>query len=138
MKKLLILTAVGAILAAPALAVQKCVALDENSGVVTYTANEQEVEWTATLMTGAKISGIGICNSTEGMANEMSYSLKMTSEDGNSYCWCKMISPVVSYWVFAENMYNDASCFFYCSDTCARYIQQNSDFRAMMYSFLTD
>ena len=130
MKKLLMLTTVGAMLAAPANAVQKCVALNTestecaplNPSLYLYTP-----WWEAKCTTNDKnllIKGIGACSRVQGNAYASAYpndtipTVSDSSDTTNVNCWCKMISPAVSRWVFAKTHTSvgdcAASCAFYC------------------------
>ena len=65
MKKLFTLTALGAILTAPAMAVQKCVALDASTTTCTSTPTTCKADWSATCTTNGTrvpIKGIAMCS----------------------------------------------------------------------------
>ena len=109
MKKLLTLTAVGALLAAPAMAVQKCVNLDAGD----YGDREEDLydrpDWFVSYVDygGPVVRGIGICSSDYNEPGTFSSRLDKLTFDGdnlenNKYCWCKMLSPAVSSWVFSS------------------------------------
>ena len=145
MKKLLILTAVGAMLAAPAIAVQKCVALNTEStecGSPDPYPYLNTPWWEAICTTNDKkllIKGIGACSRLQEPTYTLAYpyntipTVSNSSDTTNVNCWCKMISPAVSRWVFAKTHTSvgdcAASCAFYCIDHF-----RASEFRAAMFA----
>ncbi len=125
MKKLLTLTAVGALLATPALAVQKCVALnDEPDMTWCYNGgtNFGDVNWgnACDVFTGTTISvsGVSAC-SDQPDGEPISWLTVSDNATDNIYCWCMMTEPAVSKWVFAGK--NTANCLYSCGYTCAEY-----------------
>ena len=148
MKKLLTLTAVGTILTMPAMAVKKCVALDASVTTCTATTSVQgKGDWSATCTTDGKtvtIEGVGMCSAYLAGSGENGYSngsittLSSTSSVSNKRCWCKMIKPAVSYWVYVSEYTNASTCAYYCADECRIRARSNSEFRSVMFSNLSD
>lgn len=136
MKKLLTLTAVGATLAMPALAVQKCVALGETSHTYSNGSTSTSLnssEWGYTLSSaGLDVRGIGVCTNISGNLGSRKENLSYTSNDGGTYCWCRIIYPVASnYWASAGAITSTSSpCYMQCSMTCAYKFKDDSTFRA--------
>lgn len=135
MKKLLILTAVCAISTAPVSAVQKCVALDSDSLTCTDDFSVlSSTEWWTTCRSpyasDIEVKGIAVCsfsntstdvNGTETVLNMStlgSYTL-------NTYCWCKIISPVVSKWRFYMQATSAGECYKECAIGCASAFSTN-------------
>ena len=158
MKKLLILTAVGAILAAPAMAVQKCVKLTVSSTCAApgYSQAYKYIDWSATCTTNGNeipIQGIGVCSTSvptdyesDSEASELvvADTIASGSSDDDTTrlgCWCKMVSPAVSKWVFLLNYTNNEyeDCAPYCALACgARMKGNNTKFKAALFSNLSD
>ncbi|MBR2393073.1 MAG: hypothetical protein IKB05_01110 [Alphaproteobacteria bacterium] len=135
MKKLLTLTAVGAILAAPATAVQRCVALSENNNDF-YIDDYEYSEWTLK-SSNITIKGIGLCTGTSGAVKETSDTL--LNYGGGYYCWCRMISPAVSSW-FSSNFEDndDYICATNCSLACAELVRDDAEFRSALFTTVSN
>ncbi len=148
MKKLLTITAVGALLTAPAIAVQKCVALGADYECITAFNGPgeavtegycQTVDYSKDDPYGpmVDVAFIGMCSVTAGGGRGAVARLISTGnfEEGAEdryHCWCKMIKPMVSEWVYesAVTEYGDAnradSCAIICSDKCSNFIYGTS------------
>lgn len=143
MKKLLTLTAVGTLLTAPAIAVQKCVALDMDTTQCTASFTPSySTEWSVNCTTdgvSVPITGIATCSSTAGSEEgEVVDTVEMPqSSGGNWYCWCKMISPAVSSWVFYSSM-SYSFCWQKCADYCAYRTAGTYWFREGLFSSLSN
>ncbi|MBR2392934.1 MAG: hypothetical protein IKB05_00380 [Alphaproteobacteria bacterium] len=149
MKKLLTLTAVGTLLAVPAMAVQQCVALDSSTTTCTSTPVNWNgtAEWEVTCTTdgtNVPIKGVSACSNVKGDTDYAIYSdgalptLSDASSEVNFYCWCKMVEPAVSSWVYT-NIYTPASnCAFYCSGNCATHAQYYPEFRSALFSSISN
>lgn len=135
-----------AMIAAPAHAVTKCVALSGSGTTCTSSPTQYEyhTDWAATCTTNGvstPISGTGICSSTDGgsigaTATELDTS---STADDNKHCWCRMISPAVSRWVFTGNSYTSAGyCVRYCSWYCANRVQDSASMRSALFGSLSD
>ena len=145
MKKLLTLTALGAILAAPVHAVQKCVALDASSTTCTSTPTAGNADWSATCTTNGTsvpIKGIAMCSNQKADAqygtSDAITTVSSTTDTDNIYCWCKMVEPAVSSWVYNDTYTSAGSCEYACSIFCANYVQSVSKFRSAMLSSLAN
>lgn len=135
MKKLLTITATCALISAPAIAVQKCVAYDRSStdcSGPTGTALLGKTEWSATCTTnGTSISivGVGQCSSTSGSVSSPKYNTALSTTataDDNKYCHCRIISPFVSNWVWASTFDTLGACNYACANSCANAISGNN------------
>ena len=143
MKKLLTLTALGAILAAPVHAVQKCVALDASSTTCTSTPTAGNADWSATCTTNGTsvpIKGIAMCSNQKADAqygtSDVITTVSSTTDTTNVNCWCKMVEPAVSSWVFVYAATSAGYCAFNCSYFCANYARYYSAFRSALFSSL--
>ena len=139
----------GAILCAitttGAQAVTKCVAWDGGTTCTSdYSQYQYHTDWAATCTTNGvstPISGIGICSSTSGSSagKETATELDTSStSDDNKYCWCRMISPAVSRWVFANKIPSANYCPQNCAYFCADYVQRIMMFRVALFGSLSD
>lgn len=125
MKKILLLSIIGAVLGVGADAAQKCVALDAGAtgGATTYNGSY----WKIVDPNGAVLRGTAVCASNYG--NRFSYSTLSsvtisTTSSSNKYCWCKMLSPAVSGWANFGDCQDESDCAVYCNggvESCAKY-----------------
>lgn len=128
MKKILLLSMIGAVLGVGADAAQKCVALDAGAtgGATTYNGSY----WKIVDPNGAVLRGTAVCSSnygnmySEGTQRTRSSVTISTTSSSNKYCWCKIISPAVSAWVNLGDCQDESDCDNYCSagvESCANY-----------------
>ena len=142
-KTLLIAGLVCVTIIPPAAAVTKCVALNSNTTCDTGDGTSGNVVVNATCTTNGTsvdVQIVGSLSSTRGTSEgETKDSIKETNSAPSSsnrlYCWCKMISPAVSKWVYAYYTTNSSDM---CSATCSRYLSFNDDFRNALFSNLSD
>lgn len=138
MKKLLTITAVGVLLTAPAIAVQRCVAIPDAATAPDITeAYENETIWTASYP-GIEFDGLAMCAATSGTNYARYGSINYNSESlsENKYCWCRIIKPVVSYWVLAGSRLNQETCMSGCAENCANFMNTQSAFRTSIFGIL--
>ena len=145
MKKLLTLTSVGALLAAPAMAVQKCVALDSSTTTCTSTSTYSKADWSATCTTNSTsvpIKGIAMCSNQAADAqfgtSDAITTISSESDTTNVNCWCKMVEPAVSSWVFLYANASAGGCAISCSASCAVRARSNSAFRSALFGSLAN
>ena len=144
MKKHLIIA--GIICAAsipPAYAVTKCVKLSSSTTCSYVDPGTSVVDWTSNCTssgTSVAISGISQCSSTRGSSNgQKATALEISGGTDDKYCWCKMVSPAVSSWVFNADGYGSASyCAHYCAGDCATYAANDASIRSALFSGLSD
>ena len=133
-----------AISAAPAHAVTKCVALNSNTTCTSdYSQYQNHTDWAATCTTNGvstPISGIGICSSTSDSSTSQTATELDTSStsDDNKYCWCRMISPAVSRWVFSNALSSGSYCAMNCANVCAHNVLIRAAFRTALFGSLSD
>ena len=152
MKKLLILTALGAILTAPANAVQKCVALDpQHSGCYPtsegYSDFVGKAEWSITCTTNGTsvpIKGIAMCSNQAADdffdTSEAITTVSSESDMTDRYCWCKMVEPAVSSWVYiGEFIYDgDRGCAYGCAASCFETLYKEPSFQSALFGSLAN
>lgn len=152
MKKIFALSAIIAVISAPAIAVQKCVALGRTTTCTAGITRPGNYEWSlscTTDRTSVTVSGIGICSSVSGTAGEVRSTLKSTgistATNPNTcvmgdavHCWCRMVSPAVSQWVYSglEDL-TESNCIYNCASNCAYYIANESILTTAMFSTST-
>ena len=141
MKKHLIIA--GIICAAtipPVYAVTKCVKLT-SSTTCTNTSGSGS-NWYVTCG-GIAIQGVAFCGSKGGGSTGTKSRTVTTSatSDDNKHCWCKMVSPAVSSWVF-NYWFTPApsagNCAYNCATRCATGARDSSAFRAGLFSEFSD
>ena len=138
MKKHLIIA--GIICAAsipPAYAVTKCVKLTPSTTCTTSSGNGSN--WSATCG-GIAIQGVAFCGYQDG-GSEGKTSENVTASstsNNNKYCWCKMVSPAVSPWVFGTPLTSAGLCADNCADQCAFRARYSTAFRSGLFSGLSD
>ena len=145
MKKLLTLTTLGAILAAPAFAVQKCVALDASTTTCTSTPTSNNADWSTTCKTNGTsvpIKGIAMCSNQAADArygtSDAITTISSQSDTTNVNCWCKMVEPAVSSWVFLVADSSAGSCVTRCSLYCASNAGGDAAFRSALFGSLAN
>ena len=138
MKKLLTLTAVGAILAAPAIAVKKCLQLDSSIPALDFAYTD--TTWSATF-NGYTISGIAQCSTTSCL-DDLGATRTTISSTVGKYCWCKVTSPTTGvYWVGgADDNDDNAECLDSCGWSCGNKMESttNEKVRAALISSITN
>lgn len=144
MKKHLIIA--GIICAAsipPAAAVTKCVALNSISTTCNVGYSFARLDWSTTCKTNGiyvPIVGIAGCSSKNGgTIGTTSDSIPTSStSDDNKYCWCKMVSPAVSRWVYYGSLSSAGNCAYNCSGSCVQYAIEKASFRSALFAILSD
>ena len=139
MKKHLIIAGIICVASIPsAYAVTKCVKLTSSTTCTGPSGNGSN--WSATCG-GIEIQGVAFCGSQNGvLAGTKSENVTTSStSDNNKYCWCKMVSPAVSRWVFypADTLLA-GYCTHSCAYLCATGAQGNSALRSALFSGLSD
>ena len=127
-------------------AVTKCVALDSSSTMCTSDETQYlgHTDWAATCTTNGvstPISGIGICSSfypTSQYDTRVTQLNTSSTVDENLNCWCRMISPAVSHWVFRNSLTSAGICAQACAYQCAESIKTSPPFRYGLFGSLSD
>ena len=123
----------------PAMAVTKCVKLSSSTTCPDYSGATGQSNWSATCG-GISIQGVAFCGSQNGGsagATTDAVTTSSTSND-NKYCWCKMVSPAVSRWVFNLALASAGFCANRCAYYCAGIAQSSASFRSGLFSGLSD
>ena len=138
-KHLIIAGIICAVTIPPAAAVTKCVKLTSSATCINPSAELRQSNWSATCG-GIEIQGIGLCGSKNGLGPGIPSGSVTTSStpDDNIYCWCKMVSPAVSHWVFYDADTPASNCASICARYCAYDALRSSVFRTALFSGLSD
>lgn len=108
----------------------KCIYFNSNTAC-TYENPYDNATFNATCG-GINVKGIGYCSQQSG-SSMGSTSMDLTKTPG-IYCWCKMLSPAVSYWVYLESAMSEDQCWHTCSIDCAiRLGDSTSEYRRSMF-----
>ena len=122
----------------PASAVTKCVKL--NSSADCYSIGiTGESNWSASC-NSVPVAGVAFCGSQNGgsFGATTDAVTASSSSDDNKYCWCKMVSPAVSQWVFCRAYGSAGNCISDCADMCNSYGLYDYSFRSAMFGSLSD
>ena len=139
MKKHLIIA--GIICAAsipPAYAVTKCVKLTSSTTCTSVSGAFGQSNWSATCG-GIEIQGVAFCGSQNGgsMGTKSEKVTTSSTSDDNKNCWCKMVSPAVSSWVFNTSTESAGACAYLCAYNCAAGARNYSALRSALLSGLS-
>lgn len=137
----------GLAIGQPGWAVNKYVNLYPNSQCQTPKYTEFGSEWSVwcagygSWSNGSQVSGIGICiDGSGGTDYGYSTSYLVPSSGNGTDCWCKMLTPAVSQWVYAWSTRNEspgANCYRDCSRKCAEKLVSR-ELQSGMFSGLSD
>ena len=131
MKTKLFLTALGAILTVPTFAaVQKCVPLTPEITCADPVFQTSSYDWSVTC-NRLPIQGIAVAadNGDDDVADSVS------SANGITECWCKIVSPVVTKWAWASHVVTGHQS---CSYACAISMVNESEFRSFILASFSD
>lgn len=125
----------------PSYGVTKCVVL--NSSTTCSSSTQTGVlDWSSTCTTNGvrtTIRGVSGCASQSGGSNELRDSINTSGYgDDNKHCWCRMISPAVSKWIFSYSYGSGGECDANCGANCAGTVQEYDGFRSTMMSNLSN
>ena len=138
-KHLLIAGLLCAVTIPPVSAVTKCVKLTPSTTCTSGNAESGQLNWSVTCG-GILIQGIAGCGSTKfnAVGTTSDTVTTSTTADNNKYCWCKMISPAVSKWVFNIDNVTASACATSCAANCAGRVQQFPALRGGLFGNLSD
>ena len=127
------------------------VSLDQSIGGSTSGHNAAEMLWwaefsygriygEATCLSeaeGGKPSGsMGVITNVDGvkLSQDLPAGLKNKDADGNDrgYCWCRMMHPAYSRWVFYYSS-SASNCASYCASSCGRSAQNHAALRSGLF-----
>ena len=105
--------------------------LDPDVAPTTYTYDAANMTWDVTAPYG-HLTGIAVCNSTEGTRSTASGTDFPTGTSG-VHCWCKMLSPGRSAWVYSIESSSASDCASSCAAYCGARVRNRSDFRSALF-----
>lgn len=140
--KILIITGICVAFAGAASAATKCVNLTSSTTCSYVNPGTYVVDWGSNCTssgTSVVIRGVSQCSSTAGSSiGQTATSLEISGDTDDMYCWCKMVSPAVSSWVFYDDANSASLCASSCAERCAYYAAIYSAFRSALLSELSD
>ncbi len=140
MKKYLLITGLMCMATIlPAGAVVKCVKLT-SSTTCTPGNSASGSNWSITCG-DIPIQGVAFCGSASGGTSGATRDSVpvFSSGDMNKYCWCRMISPAVSPWVYAGySGTNTNSCVINCASQCVSRASYTSAFTQSLFGNLSN
>ena len=90
--------------------------------IVGGTPSTSGMTWTVAMTDGNNVRGKALCSSMPGTFATVNTGVADTVDQGTN-CFCKMMGPATSYWVFAAGGYTDNSdCESNCATLCAGYM----------------
>ncbi len=113
-------------------AATKCVELNYNATGASSTAERYSYDWTVVEKNGIELHGISVCSETAG-ANAFVTTADVLSTKSGGSCWCRLISPFASKWVYAY-FSGDGGCWYVCNVLCADYAKNTYRFRSTMFN----
>ncbi len=144
MKRILAVALIIACYVEPAVvyAATKCVPLGTGTSCSTADLSSLSfgIEWNTTCYNSnnnnedIEIYGIAACSSSSGTYGSKSSTISTglvsdtdpTSTNDNKYCWCRIIRPGVSDWMFLGNYSTAYGCHYQCATACGESIAQSS------------
>ncbi len=137
MKKLLLLTIMGVSIATPATAVYKCISLLPTTTCRAGLASAGFVSWSGTATNGLKYSGTATCAMTPSDNQKIQDTVYVsvssqvnTMNTENSICFCRLVSPAVSKYVWAYTYASELKCAEGCAISCSnQFATTNSSLR---------
>ena len=154
MKKTLIFYTIATMLLSPAIAVQKCVALDINNvpSCSATSAGNYRTTWSGTCDFGTKsdhyqipITGESTCSSARNLTSSGSIAtdtvqpndwLTYSSDSLNDtrQCWCRMLTPAISKWIYISQQTGALNCQKSCSSLCATRLGDTTQFMEALFT----
>ena len=129
MKKLFVFSILTMFITCAVNAATKCIAMGSSSSCSQMSADVSQSDW-GSICNNITIHGISACGTWE-IANVASVGAVYetvtyaSTPNGNTGCFCKIVQPVVSRWVFAERFKDESDgnaperCEKWCAATCA-------------------
>lgn len=170
MKRFLFICFCIGLSARPAYTYEKCVALGGEYGAPETTCTTDwlsaRADWTATCTTTYRrptpdpddyystteqvttpsftVRGVAGCSKSGGTVGTTTKDILPTLDDkdnaNNDECWCKMLIPAVSQWVYLKSYTGNGgigSCAKSCAYRCGEAMTNNATFKATMFSVLS-
>ncbi|MDE6570938.1 MAG: hypothetical protein K2L95_01830 [Alphaproteobacteria bacterium] len=139
MKLIWLGVAAGAVMVTSSVfAMTKCVKLTSSMTCSQVDTPTYQSNWMSDCA-GTRIHGVAFCGNQNSNLGDKTDAVGtgLTSDD-NRYCWCKMVSPAVSSWVFAFIFGSAGDCSVKCAYYCAHNAATHAVFVAALFSGLGD
>ena len=104
--------------------------LDPSINGTNYTYGNGE--WSVTFDYGT-VSGISTCNSTSGSYGTAYPQYDFGTDTTGVYCWCRMLRPARSAWVYAYESSSAAECASDCAANCGDSVRYRAAFRGGVF-----
>jgi hypothetical protein len=111
----------------------KCIAMNSSSTCVNtynqdgYNAEPGQSDW-GSKCGSVYVHGVSACGKNPNQS--IGWVTDSVSLDGdvskNTACFCKLVQPVVSRWVYAENRSTAGDCAWWCQNACAGKLNDTS------------
>ncbi len=111
-----------------------CVKLNAETPPMASTSVAFQSDWSVTELDGLVIKGVAVCGDVPGEYSAITDIVTVAA--ANQYCWCKIVVPSVSKWVFRADEVNATECAHYCGHHCATAVGRGAGFRQVIFSTL--
>lgn len=112
-----------------ATSLHKCMAVNISGTVNVAMPAENAVAWYG-MVGDSSIVATSQCGETWGANGQTRNAIGVSETVSNhKYCWCRILSPVLSSWAFSATMDNGAACETTCGQSCAQNFKNNAEFR---------
>lgn len=90
--------------------------------VVGGTPTVSDNTWSVAMTDGTTVRGKALCSGLPGSGFAVVNTAVADVEDTGVNCYCKMMGPASSYWVFESEYSSDSACESNCATACGNYM----------------
>ena len=108
-----------------------------NATSATYTSAYAGKTWTGNFSYG-KLSGIAGCYTTGAASVGAPSQAPITINTTGEYCYCKMLRPTLSPWLYAGYNVHSSPCVNACQQSCSEFISRESSWRRALFRAIND
>ena len=126
-----------------AMALSQCIKLSPTSGVCSQVSAAYRDVNAVVDCGGTQVTIVSTCAMTSGTADVTALDdivISSAAPANNIHCWCKIVSPVVTKWVYRYSYGSNTNCAYSCVRGCANAFlyaeSQDTTFRTTAYSNL--
>lgn len=126
-----------------AFAAVNCIALTPETSCTLVKPEEGQSDWSADC-NGINIKAVSACGHVDksSFTPESGWITESVRRSGNveenTDCFCKMVQPAVSRWVYYKTHITAGDCSWWCSNACAGAMAESAEFRASVLGELYD
>lgn len=91
-----------------------------------------ENEWVVSMNDGITVRGKSLCSEMPGVKDQVNTGVADTIDSGPN-CFCKMMGPATSYWVYLQGYETASNCESGCSNICGDHMATDTSFRSAVY-----